>query len=93
MTNAFDYLLYVPSLVRNKNDADQLLSVAGALFVANYPVDLEAVNALEEEGKTVLSFRKPKSHRLLVDLPPYQWNYEKHYWAEPRASAEQRNLV
>jgi hypothetical protein len=73
--------------VRSKDGADQLLSVAGALFVANYPVDLEAVNAVEE-SKTDLRFWKPKSHRLLVDLPPYQWNYEKSYWAEPWASAE-----
>ncbi len=25
-----------------------------------------------------------------MDLPPYQWNYERRYWAEPRARAEQR---
>ncbi|KAF4176549.1 hypothetical protein CNMCM8927_000723 [Aspergillus lentulus] len=92
LSNKFEQLRYIPSLVRSKDDADQLLSVAGALFVANYPVDLEAVNAVEE-SKTDLRFRMPKSHRLLVDLPPYQWNYEKSYWAEPRASAEQRSLI
>lgn len=92
LSNKFDQLRYIPSLVRGKDDADQLLSVAGSLFVADYPVDLEAVNAVEE-SKTDLRFRKPKSHRLLVDLPPYQWNYEKRYWAEPRASGEQRSLV
>ncbi|KAJ5958028.1 polyketide synthase-nonribosomal peptide synthetase [Penicillium vulpinum] len=92
IANKFDQHRYVPSLVRNKNDVDQLLSVAGALFIANYPVDLEAVNFVEN-SKTDLSFRKPKSHRFLVDLPPYQWNYEKRYWAEPRASAEQRSLT
>ncbi|KAI9370402.1 hypothetical protein BJX61DRAFT_96291 [Aspergillus egyptiacus] len=92
LANKFDQLRYIPSLVRGKDEADQLLSTAGSLFVANYPLDLEAVNAVEE-SKRDLSFKNPRSHRLLVDLPPYQWNYEKRYWAEPRASAEQRSLV
>ncbi|KAL8396541.1 hypothetical protein RB594_003574 [Gaeumannomyces avenae] len=29
--------------------------------------------------------------KLLADLPPYQWNYDKTYWAESRFSAEQRH--
>ncbi|CAJ2500303.1 Uu.00g031560.m01.CDS01 [Anthostomella pinea] len=104
--NKFDRFTYVPSPVRNKDDANQVLSVAGQLFVAGYAVDLEAVNA-EGYGhhppsrpesfnmKDVASgkgpkSRKPKTQYLLVDLPPYQWNYEKEYWTEPRASVEQR---
>ncbi|KAI2609240.1 hypothetical protein GGR54DRAFT_643554 [Hypoxylon sp. NC1633] len=79
---------YVPSIVRGKDDAHQLLSVAGSLYVAGYPVDLESVNAAGFPSTGAMS--KPKTKYLLVDLPPYQWNYEKHYWAEPRASAEQR---
>jgi acyl transferase domain-containing protein len=89
LANKFDHG-YIPSLVRKQNDVDQLLSIAGSLFIANYPVDLEAVNATEEIPSRV---RKPGCQRLLVDLPPYQWNYEKRYWAEPRASAEQRTLT
>ncbi|KAI1771891.1 hypothetical protein F4818DRAFT_454399 [Hypoxylon cercidicola] len=81
-------LTYVPSLVRKKDDADQLLSVAGSLFVAGYPVDLEAVNSGGYPAKSAI--RKSNTQYLLVDLPPYQWNYERRYWAEPRASAEQR---
>ncbi|KAI0169553.1 hypothetical protein GGR52DRAFT_592149 [Hypoxylon sp. FL1284] len=83
-----DRLNYVPSLVRKKNDADQLLSVAGSLFVAGYPVDLEAVNSggFPDEG----AIAKSKAQYLLVDLPSYRWGYEKRYWAEPRGSAEQR---
>ena len=91
VANKFDQHRYIPSMVRNKNDANQLLAVAGTLFIANYPVNLEAVNTVENEPD--FNFRKPKSYRLLVDLPPYQWNYEKRYWAEPRASAEQRALT
>ncbi|KAL7625333.1 hypothetical protein AAE478_004549 [Parahypoxylon ruwenzoriense] len=83
-----DRFAYVPSMVRNKNDADQLLAVAGSLSLAGYPVDLEEVNSTSTPAMS--GIRKPKTQHLLVDLPPYQWNYEKRYWAEPRASAEQR---
>ncbi|XXH00491.1 hypothetical protein Hte_006837 [Hypoxylon texense] len=86
--NMADRFTYVPSLVRKKNDADQLLSAAGSLFIAGYAVDLEAVNAGGFPAKS--GIRKSNTQYLLVDLPPYQWNYEKRYWAEPRASAEQR---
>ena len=79
---------YIPSLIRKKDDADQLLSVAGSLFLAGYPVDLDEVNF--DHAQEFGAFRKSKTQYLLVDLPPYQWNYEKQYWAEPRASAEQR---
>lgn len=80
---------YIPSLVRDRNDADQLLAVAGTLFLADYPVDLEAVNL--DFTRSSSSIRKPTTQSLLVDLPPYQWNYGKEYWAEPRASAESRS--
>ncbi|KAI0451165.1 hypothetical protein F5B21DRAFT_516907 [Xylaria acuta] len=80
---------YIPSLQRDKNDADQLLAVAGSLFLADYPVNLEEVNL--DFAKDSGSIRKPAARSLLVDLPPYQWNYEKHYWAEPRASVEARS--
>ncbi|KAI1101537.1 putative polyketide synthase [Jackrogersella minutella] len=87
--NKFDRFVYIPSMTRNKNDADQILSVAGSLFLASYDVDLEEVNGVNETSM----IRKPKTQYLLVDLPPYQWNYEKEYWWEPRGSAEQRARV
>ncbi|KAL8310632.1 hypothetical protein RB597_010463 [Gaeumannomyces tritici] len=77
--------LYTASLVRNKNSAEQLVRTAGALFLQNYPVDILAVNSLANLG------RKADVPKLLVDLPPYQWNYDKTYWAESRFSAEQRH--
>ncbi|KAJ5788020.1 hypothetical protein N7457_003010 [Penicillium paradoxum] len=73
---------YTASLVRNKDSAEQLLRTAGALFLQNYPIDVQAVNWTGEEKQFP---------RLLVDLPPYQWNYDKTYWAEPRLSDEQRH--
>ncbi|KAI0969040.1 hypothetical protein F4678DRAFT_440715, partial [Xylaria arbuscula] len=83
---------YVASLKRRENDTDRLLGVAGSLFVAGYRVDLEEVN-MSNNGGIYNDARKQKTKHLLVDLPPYQWNYEKRYWTEPRASAEQRARV
>ncbi|KAI1188567.1 hypothetical protein F5B17DRAFT_262823 [Nemania serpens] len=80
---------YLSSLKRGENDVDRLLAVAGSLFVAGHAVDLEAINT-SNDSVVMNSARKQKTRHLLVDLPPYQWNYEKRYWAEPRASAEQR---
>jgi acyl transferase domain-containing protein len=80
---------YIPSLIREKDDADQLLAVAGSLFLADYPVDLEEVNL--DLARQYSSIRKSSTQSLLVDLPPYQWNYEKEYWTEPRASKELRS--
>ncbi|KAL8898088.1 MAG: hypothetical protein Q9192_002255 [Flavoplaca navasiana] len=84
--NGFSKFTYVPSMVRNRHDAIQLLSVAGSLFLAGYGVDLEEVNATSP----ATTLRKRSARNLLVDLPHYQWNYENRHWAEPRGSAEQR---
>ena len=86
--HGFDKLGYVPSLVRNADSAQQLLKVAGELFLRNYPLNMDRATVTEEalpSGKIELSKGK-----MLVDLPGYQWNYAKNLWAEPRGSAEQR---
>ncbi|EED19830.1 polyketide synthase, putative [Talaromyces stipitatus ATCC 10500] len=88
--NKLDRFTYVASLVRNKDSAVQLLKTAGALFIQNYPLDLEEVNSTEAISGNMKNKGSPL---LLVDLPPYQWNYEKRYWVEPRFSHEQRNLT
>ena len=87
----FDRFYHVPSLVRNRDDTEQLLSAAGSLYLRNYPVDLEAVNFIGFSDEATFS-SKHNTSSLLVDLPPYQWNYNKTYWTEPRPSMEQRNL-
>ena len=88
---SFDRFSYVPSFVRNHDDTTQLLSAAGYLSLKDYPVDFEAINSIEVSNRATLS-PGHKTPSLLVDLPPYQWNYNKVYWTEPRSSAEQRNL-
>ncbi|TAQ86980.1 hypothetical protein B7494_g4683 [Chlorociboria aeruginascens] len=89
--NGFERFTYVPSFVRKEDSAIQLLKVAGTLFNQDYPLDLEEVNSTEGAvfSRSGIKNRKPS---ILVDLPPYQWNYEKTYWAEPRFSAEQRHM-
>jgi acyl transferase domain-containing protein len=91
MANKLDRFTYTPSLVRNKNDADQILSVAGSMYLSGYAVAFEEVNSDLQQG--AINTRKPNTQYLLTDLPPYQWNYGKKYWAEPRGSAEQRGRV
>ena len=91
IANSFDRLIYIPTLVRNKDDAAQLLSTAGSLFLQDYPLILDAVNAIEPSNRTARSSKRINP-LLLVDLPTYEWNYAKTYWAEPRPSAEQRSL-
>ncbi|KUI61467.1 Lovastatin diketide synthase LovF [Cytospora mali] len=88
---------YIPSIVRNDgNAALSLLRTAGELHLASYPVDLVQVNRLGPAYRhdTTMGHSKPRYTQpmSLVDLPPYQWNYEKVFWTEPRASAEYRQL-
>lgn len=92
--NNLEQLAYIPTLLRNSDSSDALLNSAGALFAQNYAVDLETVNAVEyvPQGASSQVLKRKFSPLLLVDLPPYQWNYEKTYWAEPRSSQEQRQI-
>ena len=89
--NNIEDFTYIPTFVRNSDSAVQLLKTAGELFMRDFPLDIEEVNAMEEVNNSTVAkvVRQPLT---LVDLPPYQWNYEKRYWAEPRFSQEQRHL-
>ena len=90
LANNFDQYKYIPTLVRKSDDSIQLLKTAGELFLQGVSLDIEEVNRVEsaDYGNDL---RKHRGPRLLVDLPPYQWNYEKRFWAEPRFSHEQRH--
>lgn len=78
---------YLPTLLRNEDSAVRLLSLAGELFLRNYPLDIDRVTSVEEtsdSGKVLC-----KRGEFIVDLPPYQWS-QKTYWAENRHSVEHR---
>jgi acyl transferase domain-containing protein len=81
---AIDNFHYIPTLVRNTDSAIQLFKMAGELFLLGSSVDIGLVNAVEDTNAA------NSTPELLVDLPPYQWNYKKIYWAEPSISKEQR---
>jgi acyl transferase domain-containing protein/NADPH:quinone reductase-like Zn-dependent oxidoreductase len=84
-----DKLQYLPTLLRDFPCANQVLKLAGELFLRNYPLDLARVTAIEEvypSGKII-----PRTGNLIVDLPPYQWDKTKRYWAESRESKEHRS--
>lgn len=84
----FEKLGYLPTLLRSKNSATQLLKTVGELFLRDYPLDLERIFLLEE----TLPNGKPHFTKgsVIVDLPTYQWNYGKDFWIEPRRSREHR---
>lgn len=76
---------YIPTLLRGQDSAARLLSVAGELFLHNYPLDMALVSTAyrtqpDEAGPATI-----------VDLPPYQWNYTRPFWVESRSSREQRH--
>lgn len=84
-----DKLQYLPTLTRGSRCAEQVLKLVGELFLRNFPVDLERVTAIEDvypSGKII-----PRSGNLIVDLPPYQWDKTKKFWAESRESKEHRS--
>lgn len=84
----FEKLNYLPTLLRGEDCAAQLLKLAGELFLRDYSLDMERVTSIEESlpsGKINIC-----KGSLLVDLPTYQWTYNKDLWAEPRHSKEHR---
>ncbi|KFY28750.1 hypothetical protein V491_00304 [Pseudogymnoascus sp. VKM F-3775] len=72
---------YLPSIIRGEDNVDNMLKLAGSLFVADYPIDLKAVNS---DGALDGSF--------LPGLTSYQWNYEGDApWVENRLSRQLRH--
>ncbi|PKY00415.1 ketoacyl-synt-domain-containing protein [Aspergillus campestris IBT 28561] len=72
---------YASALVRGNNAYSTVLNLAGKLFEWGIEVDIEAVNAINSGAKM---------HNMVLDLPPYAWDYSNHYWHESRLSKEYR---
>jgi len=90
-SNGFGKVQYASTLLRGKDDTEQLLGLAGTLWARESPIDIKSaikVEAISTEGLIIES--KPT---LLVDLPPYQWNYTKDTWLEPPQSREHRTQM
>ncbi|KAI1460205.1 ketoacyl-synt-domain-containing protein [Annulohypoxylon moriforme] len=83
-------MTYLPTLKRTEHDGEQMLRLAGGLWVKGVPINTQAVTSVEEMSKDGAIVVKTGS--LLVDLPPYHWTYTKTSLAEPRASKEHREM-
>ena len=79
---------YIPTLKRDHDDVEQLLRLAGELWTIGFMIDMTSVTNIERPlaDESV----EEVSGSLLVDLPPYQWNYARKYYQEPRQSREHR---
>ncbi|KAI0379327.1 polyketide synthase [Hypomontagnella monticulosa] len=85
----FEKLKYLPTLLRGADCATSMLKLAGELWLAGYPLDLARATSIEEmspSGKI-----RARGGNFIVDLPPYQWDKTKKFWAESRESREHRN--
>jgi acyl transferase domain-containing protein/NADPH:quinone reductase-like Zn-dependent oxidoreductase len=69
-------LHYLPSIIRGEDNVENVLKLAGSLWTADYPIDVEAVNGVGN---------------FLPNLPAYQWNYDNGLlWTENRLSRQLR---
>ncbi|KAI1806786.1 putative polyketide synthase [Daldinia bambusicola] len=69
---------YQSTLLRGANACETILAVAGELYQSGYNVDINTVN------------EQSPSDDFLVDLPPFSWNHNAKYWAEPLFSKAHR---
>lgn len=85
---------YVATLLRNEECSVRLLKVAGELFLRSYEnLDMKKVAHAYVDDQLASSVNgKHVSLKgcIIVDLPPYQWNYTRSLWAESRTSREHR---
>lgn len=93
--------VYHPTLRRNADGVQNILTLAGNLFLTGFPVNIDAINSEEVVHHSHESTRQDRAARIryrqtgcfVVDLPPYQWVYDTdadHNWSESRLSREIR---
>ncbi|KAK7994790.1 polyketide synthase [Apiospora arundinis] len=83
-------ITYLPTFQRMKDDMDQLLGLAGNLWMSGANLELNAITS--EERVTKHGDVETVSGTLLMDLPQYHWTYTKSYWSEPRLSKDHREI-
>ncbi|KAM7220166.1 hypothetical protein V8F06_004494 [Rhypophila decipiens] len=88
-SNDLQKLEYLPTLIRGEDSAASLLELAGELFLRDYHFDLHRATCVEEVDAESGEIR-PRAGNQIVDLPPYQWDRNKKFWAESRTSREHR---
>ena len=88
--SGFQIPTYISTLVREQDALVCMLRTAGHLFLQDQPIDLTAVNAMDEleKGEHVLVHG-----RVCVDLPGYAYHYGPSIYHENRFNKERRNRV
>jgi len=76
---------YAAPMKRNVHAVESALSFAGSLWLQGCNVNWSKVNGLHEPLKS-----SGYSYRVVTNLPPYRFNYEKTLWTESRISKEYR---
>ena len=79
-----DRMPYSTAITRGKDGIECALSLAGRLYMHGNSVSFEKVNGFTLSGKT------RSTRKVLHDLPPYKWSYDRVLWNEPRSSLEFR---
>jgi NADPH:quinone reductase-like Zn-dependent oxidoreductase/SAM-dependent methyltransferase len=72
---------YLGSLKRGKDDLESILEMGGNLFLHNVPIDIDALNGLEDTSHPGL---------LPLDLPNYKYTYGPILFHENRLNKEWR---
>lgn len=65
---------YFPSIVRNEDGVEQVLTLACNLFSNGWKIDLASINFPAGGARL----------RVLTDIPPYAWNHSTDHWHEGR---------
>lgn len=81
---------YVPTLVRFKDGAENLLHTAGLLWAKGHSVNFSRVNSLEALDSITNSVFPVITGEVVVDLPRYQWQYGEQFYYENRWTREWR---
>lgn len=80
---------YSPVMLRRKHSVRSLLTCMAELFLNGHEIDFGRVNYVEASD-TNDKPRRPQG-KVIPNLPPYPWTYDKMLWSESRASSEFRN--
>ncbi|KFY87076.1 hypothetical protein V500_07196 [Pseudogymnoascus sp. VKM F-4518 (FW-2643)] len=74
-------ITYLPALLRSKDGAETMLSLAASLSASGHGVDVHTAN---------FALPPPNPLAALADLPSYAWNHSTRYWSESRLSLDYR---
>ena len=81
---------YFPTLIRGEDCVSSLMNTAGSLWAYGYPVRTQEVNSTEGLGHNLECGTSTRKRKIIVNLPRYQWQYEKSLLLENRWTREWR---